>query len=164
MCEAVSLAVAAGVMGVAQTAYSVTSQAKQAKAQNAAINAQLDVTNEEARRRATSEIFQDMRAARREQGRIRAAAGEAGLALTGSVDALLFDSAMQADMNHSRSIANLESRTSANAAEAEAAYSHVGNVNGLTAGLQLGASALTGWSGIEAAKIEKRRASKASGG
>ena len=163
MCEAVTLAVVAGVMGVAQTAYSISAQAKQAKAQNAAISAQLDVTNEEARRKATAELFDASRATRREQGRIRAAAGEAGLALTGSVDALLFDSAMQSELNYNRSLANLESRTAANVAEAEVAYSNVSNTNALSAGLQLGASALSGWSGIEEAKIEKRRAAVKAG-
>lgn len=163
MCEAVTLAVVAGVMGVAQTAYSISAQAKQAKAQNAAISAQLDVTNEEARRKATAELFDASRATRREQGRIRAAAGEAGLALTGSVDALLFDSAMQSELNYDRSLANLESRTAANVAEAEVAYSNVSNTNALSAGLQLGASALSGWSGIEEAKIEKRRAAVKAG-
>jgi|TARA_R100000501_G_scaffold14324_1_gene25975 hypothetical protein len=150
-------------MGVAQTAYSISAQAKQAKAQNAAISAQLDVTNEEARRKATAELFDASRATRREQGRIRAAAGEAGLALTGSVDALLFDSAMQSELNYDRSLANLESRTAANVAEAEVAYSNVSNTNALSAGLQLGASALSGWSGIEEAKIEKRRAAVKAG-
>lgn len=164
MCEVVTLAAVAGVMGIAQTAYSISAQAKQAKAQNAAISAQLDVTNEEARRKATAEIFDASRAARREQARIRAAAGEAGLALTGSVDALLFDSAMQAELNYDRSIANLESRTTANVAEANAAYSTVSNPSALSAGLQLGASALNGWSGIEQAKIEKRRTAQSAGG
>lgn len=163
MCEVVTLAAVAGVMGMAQTAYSISAQAKQAKAQNAAISAQLDITNEEARRKATSELFDASRAARREQGRIRAAAGEAGLALTGSVDALLFDSAMQAELNYDRSLANLESRTAAHVAGAEASYSTVSNTSALSAGLQLGASALSGWSGIEQAKIEKRRASQAAG-
>lgn len=89
--------------------------------------------------------------------------GEAGLALTGSVDALLFDIAMQAELNYGRSLANLESRTTANVAEANAAYSNVSNPSVLSAGLQLGVSALNGWSGIEQAKIEKRRAAQPPG-
>ncbi|WP_230279414.1 hypothetical protein [Croceicoccus sp. Ery15] len=150
---------------MAQTAYSISAQAQQAKAQNKAISNQLDVVNEEARQKATADIFDASRAARREQGRLRAAAGEAGMALSsGSVEALLFDSAMQAELEHDRSLANLESRTKANAADATSMYSSVRNTNGLAAGLQLGASALSGWSGIEAAKIEQRRAERAAQG
>lgn len=156
MCDPVSLAIAAGVAAVGQTAYSVSAQAKMAKAQNRAIAQQLEVSNEEARRTATSEIFDASRAARREQGAMRAAAGEAGLALTsGSVEGLLYDSAMQADLNFSRSIANQESRHNANIAEGESMYSQVQNVNTLGAGLQIGSSALSAWSGIQGAKIKK---------
>lgn len=75
MCEVVTLAAVAGGVGMAQTAYSISAQAMQAKAQNAAISAQLDITNEEARRKATAEIFDASRATRREQERIRAAVG-----------------------------------------------------------------------------------------
>lgn len=163
MCEPVSLAIAAGVTAVASTAYSISAQAKMANAQNKAISQQLDVVNEEARRKATSEIFDSTRAARREQGRIRAAAGEAGLALTGSVDGLLFDSAMQTDLNANRSIANQESRTAANVAEAESMFSQVQNVNALGAGLQLASAGLNAWSGINSAKINKAQASANAG-
>lgn len=163
MCEPVSLAIAAGVTAMASTAYSISAQANMAKAQNAAISQQLDVTNEEARRKASSEIFDTMRAARREQGRVRAAAGEAGLALTGSVDGLLMDSAMQAELNNGRSIANQESRTAANTAEATSMYSQVQNTNALGAGLQIASTGLNSWSGIQGAKIAKSQASQNAG-
>lgn len=141
---------------VAQTGVSIAQQAKTAKAQNRAISDQLDASQEEARQLATSEIFDDMRASRREQGAIRAAAGEAGLALnSGAVDGLLFDSAMQAELNMDRSLANQESRSNANVAEATSMYSQVDNVSPLGAGLQLAGAGLSAWSGVQGAKIQK---------
>lgn len=163
MCEVVSLAIAAGVASVVETGVSIAYQAQAAADQNAAISHQLDVANEEARRKATSEIFDSSRAARREQGRIRAAAGQSGLALTGSVDALLYDSAMQAELDHSRSLANQESRQSANAAQAQSMFSQVHNVNALSAGLQLGSAGIGAWTGIENAKIQKEQAARMAG-
>jgi len=163
MCEPVSLAIAAGVTAVASTGYSLIAQSQAAKAQNRAIHQQLEFTNEEARRKASTEIFDTMRASRREQGRVRAAAGEAGLALTGSVDTLLMDSAMQAEMSNDRSIANQESRVAANVAEANSMFSQVQNVNAVGAGLQLGGAGLNAWSGINGAKINKAQASQNAG-
>lgn len=158
MCEPVTLAIISGVTMVAQTGMSIATQAATAKAQNKAIADQLAVTNEEARRKATSEIFEDHRAARREQGRIRAAAGEAGLSMSsGSIEMLLFDSAMQAELNYGRSIANQESRTAANVAEANAMYSQVDNINAATAGLQIASAGVNAWTGVTNAKIKKEQ-------
>jgi type II secretory pathway component PulK len=112
-------AAVAAVATVATTAASVVGQIQSAKAQNNAIKQQAEVVFEENRKKASSELFDQMRATRREQSRIRAASGEAGLSLqSGSIEALLNDSAMQGSLQGSRTLANLESRQTDTAAEA----------------------------------------------
>jgi len=94
-------------------------QAKSAKAQTKAIRQQQAVVAEENRRAASGELFDQMRATRREQARIRVASGEAGLSLqSGTIENLLMDSAMQGQLQGSRTMANLESRQAATTAEA----------------------------------------------
>lgn len=143
---------------VAQTTAGVVAQAKTAKAQAKAINNQLEVTAEENRKQASAELFDQMRASRREQARIRTGAGEAGLSLgSGSVENLLLDSAMQLEFKQDRTLANMESRHNANVAEAESMMSRIQKPTALGAGLQVGASAASAWSGVQNAKIPKAR-------
>lgn len=156
MCDPVTASVALAVTAVASTGASLIAQSQTAKAQAKAINNQLEVTQEEARQEASGELFDQMRATRREQARIRAAAGEAGLSTTsGNIEALLSDSAMQGKLQRDRTIANLESRHRANHAEAESMMSHVQKPTALGAGIQLASAAASGWSGIQTAKIRK---------
>ncbi|MFC3214054.1 hypothetical protein [Novosphingobium panipatense] len=54
-------------------------QAKTAKAQTTALREQQSAARDETRREASAEIFDSMRQERREQGVVRAQAGEAGL-------------------------------------------------------------------------------------
>lgn len=154
MCAPV--AAVAAVIGVASTTASVIGQAKTAKAQAKAIRNQQAVVAEENRRAASAELFDQMRATRREQARVRAAAGEAGLGLnSGSVEALLMDSVMQGELQGDRTIANMESRTKASDAEAIAMMSSVQKPTALGAGLQIGSAAASGWAGIQEAKLKK---------
>nr|WP_294850035.1 hypothetical protein [uncultured Sphingomonas sp.] len=156
MCDPVTASIALAVTAVASTGFSVMQQAKVAKAQNKAIANQLEVTNEEARQKATGELFDQMRATRREQARIRAAAGEAGLSTSsGNIEALLNDSAMQGELSKDRTLANQESRQRANTAEATQAYSQVNNVSALGAGLQIANAAASGWMGVQNAKVSR---------
>lgn len=147
----VPLAVAAAVATVATTAVSVVGQMKAAKAQAKAITAQQNQMAEENRLAASAEMFERDRAARREQARIRTAAGEAGLSLSsGSVENLLLDSLMQNDLSNDRSLANMESRIAAGDAEANSMRSQVQSPTLLGAGIQIAASGLSA-----AAKIKK---------
>lgn len=138
---------------------SAIAQSKTAKAQTKAIRAQQERVNEENRDAASAELFDQMRNARREQGKIRTAAGEAGLGLNGgSIEGLLFDSAMQMELQGSRSIANMESRIAANNAEAESMLSQIQSPTLLGAGLQVAGAAASGWAGIQNSKLAIKKA------
>ena len=148
MCAPIA-AVAAGI-AVASTAASVVQQSKSAKRQAAALRENLQIAQEESRRVASSELFESMRAARREQGRIRTQAGEAGLALSsGSVEAMLMDAALQGELRGDRTLANMEARNRADVGQAESAASRIAKPTLLGAGLQIGSSALSGWAKIQ---------------
>ena len=152
---------AGAVLAVASTTAGVISQAKQAKAQTKAINQQQAVVAEENRRAASAELFDQMRASRREQARIRTASGEAGLSLqSGSIESMLLDSAMQSELQGTRTMANLESRQAATKAEAASALSQISKPTALGAGLQIASSAADGWAKIEKVKISKPKTKK----
>jgi len=156
MCDPV---VAAAVVSTVAAGASARSQIKAAKRQTKAVRAQQAVVAEETRQQASGELFEQMRATRREQGRIRAAAGEAGLSLTSqTIEGLLADSAMQGGLQGSRTIANMESRHAANTAEAAAMLSQIHKPTAIGVGLQVGSAAAEGWANVEMAKLAKRRA------
>lgn len=154
MCDPITAAIVIGVTSVAGTTANVIAQTQNAKAQTKAINEQRAVVREEARQEATGQLFDQMRAARRERAQIRTAAGEAGLGLnSGSIEGLLNDSAMQQELQGSRTIANMESKHRANEADANSMLSRVQSPTLLGAGLQIGSSAMSAWSGVRSAKI-----------
>lgn len=158
MCDPITAAVVVGVTSVIGTGATLIQQASVASAQRQAINQQAEVVSEENRKAASAEIFDRMRAARREQGRIRVAAGEAGLGLSsGSVGQLLMDSAMQSELSTQRSLANRESRDAANSAEAASMLSRVQGPTLASAGIQIASSAAGAWSDISRAKVQKRQ-------
>lgn len=146
-------------MSTASAAASVSAQTKSANRQTDAINNQRTVVREETRQQATSEIFDRMRAGRREQGKIRAAAGQAGLSMSsgGSIENLLLDSAMQMELANTRTMANMESRHRANEAEADSMLSRIQKPTALGAGLQIASAAASGWSGVQNAKLQVRK-------
>ena len=154
MCDPVTAAVVVAATTVAATGAGIAAQAKAAKTQTKAIRHQQEVVAEENRLAASGELFDQMRAARREQGKIRAAAGEAGLSTTsGNIESLLMDSAMQQELAHDRTIANMESRHAANTAEAASMLSKIQKPTALGAGIQLANAAASGWVGISNAKV-----------
>lgn len=157
MCDPISASIAVAVTAVASTTANVIAHSKAAKAQTRAINDQRSVVREETRQEATGELFDQMRAARREQASIRTAAGEAGLSLSsgGSIENLLLDSAMQSELKADRTIANMESRHRSGEAEANSMLSKIQKPTALGAGLQIASAAASGWSGISDAKISK---------
>jgi hypothetical protein len=139
MCDPITASIAIAV--VATTA-GVVAKNQAVKAQAKAINNQLSVVNEENRQKASGELFDAMRATRREQGRIRAAAGEAGLSTSsGNIEALLSDSQMQGGLSQQRLLANMESRQRANNAEAESSLSQLQKTTALGAGIQIASAA-----------------------
>jgi hypothetical protein len=159
MCDPVTAAVAVGVLSVAGTTASVIGQAQAAKAQTAAIREQQATMREETRQEATGQLFDQMRATRREQARVRAAAGEAGLSLSsGSIEGLLNDSTMQGNLQGERTLANMESKHEANTAEANSQLSRIQSPTLLGAGLQIASSAAEAWSGVSKAKVAKKQA------
>lgn len=161
MCDPVTASIVVGVTAVASSAASVVSQIKSANAQTTAINEQRAVVREETRQEATGELFDQMRAARREQAQIRSAAGEAGLGLnSGSIEGLLLDSAMQSELQGSRTIANMESKHRSAETEANSMLSRISKPTALWAGLQIGSAAVSGWSGVKEAKIRSPQAQK----
>lgn len=144
---------------VVGTVGQVVAANKTAKVQERAIREQHARIAEENRDAASAELFDQMRAARREQARVRTAAGEAGLGLNGgSIEALLFDSAMQMELQGSRTLANLESRNAANDAAAESQLSQIQRPTVLGAGLQIAGAGLSGWSGIQNHQLALKRA------
>lgn len=156
MCDPVTAAIIVGVTAVASTGAGIAAQAKSAKAQTKAIRAQQGVVAEENRQQASAEIFDQMRAARRDSAKIRTAAGEAGLGLnSGAIDGLLFDTAMQMELQGDRTIANMESRHAANTAEAQSMLSRIQKPTVLGAGIQLAAAGASAFSGVQGAKINK---------
>lgn len=164
MCDPVTAAIVVGVTTVAGTTANVIAQTQAAKAQTQAINDQRAVVREEARQEASGQLFDQMRAARREQAQIRTAAGEAGLGLnSGSIEGLLNDSAMQQELQGSRTIANMESKHRANEADTRSMLSRVHSPSTFGAGLQVASSAVSAWSGLRSAKIQSGAASTPKG-
>lgn len=156
MCDPIT----ATVLAVATTAASTVSQIKAAKAQEKAIRQQMEVAAEENRQIASAELFDQARAARIEQGKVMAAAGEAGLSLSsGSIQGLLTDIAMQKTLQGDRTIANMESRHSQNVAEGESMLSQTSRPTLLGAGLQIASAGVSAYSSASSLKLQKQQAS-----
>jgi hypothetical protein len=120
----------------------------------------MDAVSEENRRVASAELFDQARAARVEQGRVMAAAGEAGLSLSGgSLQGLLTDIAMQRTLQGDRTIANMESRHAQNVAEGESMLSQTTRPTALGAGLQIASAGVSAYSNASGLKLQKKQAS-----
>lgn len=131
---------AAALIGAVTTGVGVVVQNQQAKAYNRALNEQNTVRKKEIDKAAAAEINARLREMRREQSRIMVAAGEAGLSLqSGSVEALLMDSVMQAELANDTSLANRESRKLASDIETQSRMQAKTTLLG--AGLRIGLSA-----------------------
>lgn len=152
MCEPATLS----LLAMATTAASIATQAVSARNQEKAIEAQTEAAEKETRGAATAELNERQRAARREQSRIKVAAGQAGLNLGGSVDTLLQDSMMQAGLAGEATRDNMHNRVASQQAEASAAYSRIDKPNVLTAGLQMANAGMSGYSqGLQIQKASK---------
>lgn len=133
-----ALAAAVLIAGVT-SAVGVIQSNQMAKATNRALNAQNALRKEEIDEATTAQVNDRLREMRREQSRIMVASGEAGLSLnSGGVEALLLDSAQQAELANDRSLANRESRKLASDAETQANMQS--KYTPLGAGLKIGLS------------------------
>lgn len=133
MCTPLAL----GLAVAGSTAVSVIGQNQAAAATNAALQQQNTLRKHQIDQAATAEINARLREMRREQARIEVAAGGAGLSLSsGSVEAALMDSAMQAGLADNTSLANRESRKAASDAETQAGLQSSTTLLG--AGLKIG--------------------------
>ena len=131
---------AAALIGAGTAAVGVIQSNQAAKAYNKNLNAQNALRKEQIDDTATAEINDRLRAMRREQSRVMVAAGEAGLSLnSGGVEAMLLDSAMQAELSNDRSIANRESRRAASDAQTQSRMQS--KYTALGAGLKIGLAA-----------------------
>lgn len=157
MCD--PLTIAAGI-AVATSAAQGIGAIKTAKAQEAAVREQREAVLEANRDEAGAELFDQMRASRREQASIRVAAGESGLGLNGnSIENLLFDSAMQMELQGSRTLANLESKNANTDAETQSALSRIQRPTALGVGLQVAGTAASSWGSISSHNLALKKAS-----
>lgn len=157
MCDPVTAAI---TLAVASTGANIVSQVRAAKAQNKAITETLNRTEVDIKDQATAQVNERLRESRREQGRIKVAAGEAGLQLTGSVQSLLNDSVMQTTLANERTVGNARRQAEGARAEANSAYSRVEAPTALGAGLQLATAAMQGYSAGNSLKIARAQAGK----
>ena len=143
MCEPVTIMTA---LAVASTAANIVTQVKSAKAQQKAINEQYAEVVQQNNESATSQLNERLREQRREQGRIKVAAGESGLQLSGSIAGLLQDSLMQAGMAEDSINVNRDNANTAAGREAGSMMSRVEQPTVLGAGLQLATAGMQGYS------------------
>ncbi|MFN3573628.1 MAG: hypothetical protein ACK4TR_08885 [Phenylobacterium sp.] len=147
-------------LAVAGTAANLYADAKSAKAQEAAIREQLAALEAESRETETAEVNDRLRAMRKEQARVRVAAGEAGLQLGGSIELILKDSLMQAGLSNERSRANANRERVSGRAEANSMLSRVSSPTALGAGLQLTTAGVSGWSSGRRIQISRENTAK----
>lgn len=160
MCDPITISIA---LAVATTAASVVGQVKAANAQEKAIRQNLHRAEAEIDQKASGDINERLRAQRREQARIKVAAGEAGLQLGGSIETLLKDSLMQSQLSAERTMSNRERALHGAREEANSALSQVEKPTVLGAALQLGSAAVSGYSQGQSINLANTAASSAAG-
>jgi hypothetical protein len=143
VCDPVTLA----VVSVVSTAATIATEIQGAQAQNKAIAQELQQQNKQADAQEVAALNQRAREARKEQGRMMVAAGEAGLQLgSGSVESMLLDSAMQQKQADEGIAQNRDNLVQANTSEANRYYSAVQQPSVIGAGLRLVGAGVTGYS------------------
>ena len=147
-------------LALASTASSLVTEHRAAKNQNQAIAEAFASQQKEITQTQTAEINERQRQARKEQARIRVAAGQAGLQLGGSVQALLADSAMQSSLFQERVSLNADTRRDASAREANSMYSRVQAPSVLGAGLRLASAGAGGYFNGQGLQIQRANAAQ----
>lgn len=160
MCDPLS----ATILAVASSAATIYSANKAASAQEAAIREQLALLEEESVKTETADVNEHLRAMRKEQARIRVAAGEAGLQLgSGSIETLLKDSMMQTSLAASNTRLNAERDRRAARAEANSSLSSIQKDTLLGAGLKIASAGVSGYSQGRALQITRNNNATAAG-
>ena len=147
-------------LAVVGTATETISQIQSAKQQTKAINNQLATVQQEIRTSEIAEINDRQRIARQEQARIRTGAGQAGLNIGGSVQALLKDSAMQNTLARERTRLNAENAQASALADANSMHARNPSPTILGAGLRIAMSGANAYYGGKSIKIGQTAASK----
>lgn len=112
-------------LAVVSTATQVIGEIQAAKTQTRSIDQQLAQQQQQIATQQVAELNDRQRQARREQARIKVAAGQAGLNISGSVTDLLNDSVMQNALAAERTNLNADNQQKAAAAEANSMYSRI---------------------------------------
>lgn len=147
-------------IAVAGAATSVIGEIQSAKIQNKAISDQLAQQQQEILTAQTAELNERQRIARKEQARIKVAAGESGLNISGSIEAMLNDSLMQNSLATERTKLNAESQQRAAASEANSMYSRVQSPTVLGAGLRIATAGAQGYYSGKSMQIQRSNAAK----
>lgn len=147
-------------LAVVGTATETISQIQSAKQQTKAINNQLATVQNEIRTSEIAEINDRQRIARQEQARIRTGAGQAGLNISGSVQALLKDSAMQSTLANERTRLNAENAQASALADANGMHARNERPSILGAGLRIAMSGANAYYGGKSIQIGKTAAAK----
>ena len=158
MCDPITIAMT--VISVATAAASVVSEVRSANHQNSAIASQLTEQQAQIHNAQAGELNDRARTARREQARIKVAAGESGVQLgSGTIENLLLDSATQQQLAAERSNLNADSQLSAAKAEANSMYSRVEKPTILGAGLRIAGAGLQGYSAGKGLEVTRKASS-----
>lgn len=147
-------------LAVVSTAASTISEIKAAKNQKRAIDAQLAEQTAQIESQESAELNDRQRQVRREQARIRVAAGQQGLNTTGSVLSLLSDSAMQGALANERISLNADNQHKAATAEANSMYSRISQPTILGAGLRIAQAGAGGYYQGKGIQASQKAASK----
>lgn len=147
-------------LAVVGSATSAITEYQSAKNQIASIDQQLAATQKEIRTAEVAEVNDRQRVARQEQARIKVAAGQAGLNISGSVAGLLQDSAMQNSLARERTRLNSESQQNAAIAEANSMYSRVERPTILGTGIRIASSAANAYYGGKSIRLQQQAANR----
>lgn len=147
-------------LAVVSTAASTISEIKSAKSQQRAIDTQLAETQKQIESAESAELNDRKRQVQREQARIRVAAGQQGLNISGSVVSLLQDSAMQGALASERTSLNADNQHKAAVAEANSMYSRISQPTILGAGLRIAQAGVGGYYQGKGISAQQTAASK----
>lgn len=160
MCDPVSMT----ILAVTTTAAGIYTANKAADAQEAAIRDQLANLEEESVKTEVAEVNDRLRAMRKEQGRAKAAAGEAGLQLgSGSIETLLKDSLMQTTLGNAGTHLNAGRERRAGRSEANSMLSRIQKDTALGAGLKLASAGVSGWNAGASIQIKRDQIAQQAG-
>lgn len=157
MCEPVTILT---TLAIASTAAGLITEHRAAKNQKAAITQAFESQQKEITQTQVADINERQRQARKEQARIRVAAGQAGLQLSGSVQGLLTDSAMQTTLFSERTGMNADTRREASTQEANSMFSKVDDPSVLGAGLRLASAGASAFYTGQGLSIQRAAAAK----